>query len=103
MTSPSAAASPASPSRPTLWLAGLLLVVGLCGHLWAAHVTGGSRIAYTHHVLGFFLILAVTGGVIAGVARVLWRSRVEAPVVVIAVVQAALGAWIALEQVRKGG
>lgn len=40
--------------------------VGLLGHLYAANAIGGSRIAYTHHVFGFGLILVVTGGIIVG-------------------------------------
>jgi hypothetical protein len=73
----------------------LLLGLGLLGHLYAAHAIGGSRTAYTHHVLGFALILLVTGGLIAGVGWRFWRSRVATAVLAIGAVQALLGLLVA--------
>jgi hypothetical protein len=73
----------------------LLLGLGLLGHLYAAHAIGGSRVAYTHHVLGFLLILLVTGGLIAGVGRRFWRSRSALTVLAIGAVQAVLGLLVA--------
>lgn len=78
----------------------LLLLVGLLGHLYAAHATGGSRTAYTHHVFGFFLILAVTGGLLALLGRLFWRGRSALTLLVIGAVQALLGLWIAAEPFR---
>ena len=89
-----------STRRLLLWSGWLLLGVGLLGHVYAAHVTGGSRIAYTHHILGFGLILVVTGGVIAGIGYRFWRSRWPLALLVIGAVQALLGVWVALGQVR---
>lgn len=89
---------PARRSPPTAAL--VLLGVGLLGHLWAAHAMGGSRTAYTHHVLGFLLILVVTGAALLGLGRRLWRSRPGRTLLVIGLVQAAFGVWIALEPMR---
>ena len=50
-------------SRMWIWFGALLLVLGLLGHLFAAQAIGGSRLAYTHHVFGFFVGLVVFGGV----------------------------------------
>ena len=75
--------------------------MGLLGHLYAAYAMGGSRVAYTHHVFGFVLILVVTGGIIAGLGHWLWRSRPALTVLVIGLVQALLGLWIALEPYRR--
>ena len=47
-----------------MWLGGLLLGLGLLGHLLAAHAIGGSAVAYEHHIFGFFIILLVSGAVI---------------------------------------
>jgi hypothetical protein len=89
-----------SPSRLSLWIGVLLLVVGLAGHVFAAHAMGGSRIAYTHHVLGFFLILLVTGAVIVGLGWRFWRSRPGMAMLVVGIVQALIGLWIAAEPFR---
>jgi hypothetical protein len=94
-TSSTAAASGSS-SR-LLRLGGwLLLALGLVGHVYAAYRMGGSRIAYTHHILGFGLILLVTGGVIAGLGYWLWRSHWPRTFLVIGLIQALFGLWIAL-------
>jgi hypothetical protein len=89
-----------SANRLLRWGGWLLLAVGLLGHVYAAHVMGGSRVAYTHHILGFGLILVVTGGVIAGAGYYFWRSRWSLALLVIGAVQALLGVWVALAQVR---
>ena len=78
-----------------------LLVVGLVGHVLAAKVNGGSTIAYQHHVFGFFLILVVTGAVIALLGLWLWRNRPGVTLVGIGVVQAVLGLLVYLGEVRK--
>jgi hypothetical protein len=78
----------------------LLLGLGLLGHVYAAHAIGGSRIAYTHHVLGYCLILLVTGGLLAGLGWLFWRSRSALTILAIGLVQALLGLWVALETFR---
>ena len=82
-------------SRLLSWVGIALLVLGLIGHLYAAHAIGGSRIAYTHHVFGFFLILVVTGAIIAILARFFWRSRPDITVLTIGAVQALFGLLVA--------
>jgi hypothetical protein len=100
MGSPPTAATPRPPSRLPFWGGVLLLGLGLLGHLYAAHAMGGSRVAYTHHVLGFFLILLVTGGLLAGLGWRFWRSRSALTMLAIGLVQALLGLWVALEPYR---
>src|SRR5687768_7396742 len=78
----------------------VLLVLGLLGHLYAAHAIGGSRVAYTHHVFGFFLILVVTGAIIAALGWRFWRSRPDITVLTVGVVQALLGLLVAVEPFR---
>ena len=94
------AAPPPSASPLLRWISVLLLALGLLGHLYAAHAIGGSPVAYTHHVLGFGLILLVTGGIIAGLGYLFWRSRWALTVLAIALVQALLGVWIGLAPFR---
>jgi hypothetical protein len=102
MGSPFTAAA-ARPSSRLPFQGGMLLIgVGLLGHLFAAHAIGGSRIAYTHHVFGFCVILLVTGGIIAGLGWMFWRSRSGLTVLAIGLVQALLGVWVALAPFRAG-
>jgi uncharacterized membrane protein (UPF0136 family) len=80
----------------------LLLVVGLLGHLIAAHAIGGSAIAYQHHTFGFFLILGVTGVLIAGLGWRFWKGRHDVTVLVVGAVQALFGIWIYLNRFNIG-
>jgi hypothetical protein len=93
--------SPAS--RLRIWVGIVLLAVGLIGHLVAAHAGGGSSVHYTHHVFGFFLILVVTGGIIAALGWWLWRSRPDITVLTVGAVQAVFGVLVAVDQIRAAG
>ena len=93
-------AGPRPSHRLPFWGGLVLLALGLLGHLYAAYAIGGSRVAYTHHVLGFGLILLVTGGIIAGVGWRFWRSRTALTVFAIGVVQALFGLLVALDPLR---
>lgn len=100
MGTPHAIAVAAPSSRGRIWLGVLLLVVGLLGHLLAAREIGGSRIAYTHHVFGFFLILVVTGAVVAVLGRRFWRGRHDVTLLIIGAIQALLGIVVYVEQLH---
>jgi hypothetical protein len=84
-------------NRNRAWI-GILLMVGLFGHLVAAHLSGGSSIAYQHHILGFFLILALTGVVTLALARFFWRGKRDTTLLTIAAVQAVVGILIAFSE-----
>ena len=103
MGSPSTVTTRRAPGRLTFWGSVLLLGLGLLGHLYAAHAIGGSRVAYTHHVLGFVAILVVTGGFLLGLGRLFWRSRAALTLVAIALVQALLGLWVGAATLRGAG
>jgi uncharacterized membrane protein len=81
----------------------VFLALGLLGHLYAAHAIGGGRVAYTHHVLGFFLILVVTGAIIAALGWRFWRSRPDVTVLSVGVVQGLFGLLVAVEPFRAAG
>lgn len=81
-------------------LAYVLLVLSLLGHVYAAYAMGGSRIAYTHHVFGFVIILVVTGGVIALLGRRFWRAHVDRTWLAIGVVQALFALLVVLMPMR---
>lgn len=80
-----------SASRTRIWLGVLLVVVGFLGHFFAARAIGGSYIAFRDHIFGFFLILVVTGAIIAGLGWRFWKGRPDITVLVIGVVQALFG------------
>ena len=86
--------SPAS--RIRIWVGIVLLVLGLIGHLYAAYAIGGSTVAYTHHVLGFFLILVVTGAIMWALAWRFWRSRPDITVLAVGAVQALFGLLVVI-------
>jgi hypothetical protein len=80
--------------RTRILLGGILLVVGFFGHFFAARAIGGTTIAYRDHIFGFFLILVVTGAIIAGLAWRFGKGRNDNTVLVIGLVQALIGIWI---------
>jgi uncharacterized membrane protein HdeD (DUF308 family) len=79
------------------------MIAGLAGHLYAAHAIGGSGTAYLHHVAGFALILVLSAAVLTGLGRLLWRDRPGATWLAVGVIQAAFGAWMALEPLAAIG
>jgi 4-amino-4-deoxy-L-arabinose transferase-like glycosyltransferase len=81
-------------SQRWTWLGAILLIVGFLGHYFAARAIGGSYIAYRDHILGFFLILVVTGAIIAGLGWRFWKGRGDITVLIIGLVQALLGIWV---------
>jgi hypothetical protein len=84
-------------SRPVL----ALLAGGLLGHVLAAYISGGSGIAYFHHIAGFFLIAAVTALPILGLTRLVARSHLSRAMVIFALAQFLVGAWIAIQEWQK--
>ena len=103
MGTPTGTAVPNTARRTLAWLAVALLVVGLLGHLLAAHAMGGSRIAYGHHTFGFFLILVVTGAIVAAVGWRYWRGRRDVLLLVIGALQALFGIAVYVAQLRASG
>ena len=79
-----------------LWtsLGVILLVVGFLGHYFAARAIGGSYIAYRDHIFGFFVILLVTGLIIAGLGWRFWKGRRDITLLIVGAVQALLGVWV---------
>lgn len=76
------------------WLGVVLLVVGFLGHYLAARAIGGSYIAYRDHIFGFFVILLVTGAIIAGLGWRFWKGRRDITLLIVGLVQALLGIWV---------
>jgi uncharacterized membrane protein (UPF0136 family) len=78
-------------NRNWIWLGVILTVVGFLGHFFAARAIGGSYVAFRDHIAGFFLILVVTGAIIAGLGWRFWKGRKDITVLIIGVVQALFG------------
>jgi hypothetical protein len=90
-------------NRSWFWLGALLLVVGFLGHFFAARAIGGSYIAYRDHIFGFFVILLVTGAIIAGLGWRFWKGRRDITLLIVGVVQALLGVWVYLGRFNVHG
>jgi hypothetical protein len=74
-------------------LAGVLLGLGLVGHLLAANAEGGRAIHYRHHVLGFFLLAVVSGTLVAVIGRFFWRGRHDVTLLIVGALQTVFG-WL---------
>ena len=72
------------------WLGGLLILVGFLGHFFAARAIG-TYVYYRDHIVGFFVILLVTGSIIAVLGRRFWKGRNDVTLLIIGVVQAVFG------------
>jgi hypothetical protein len=94
----------ASKNNPALlWLGVLLIVVAFFCHFFAARAIGGGYIAFRDHIFGFFLILVVTGAIIAGLGWRYWRTRRDVMALVIGVVQALFGVVVYIERYHVHG
>ena len=80
-----------APNRTYVWLGALLTVAGLCGHLFAARAIGGYYLAWRDHIAGFTLALIITGLLIAALGSRFWKRRTDLTVLIIGLVQAAIG------------
>jgi hypothetical protein len=89
--------------RRLIWLGVLLLVVGFLGHFFAARAIGGTYIAFRDHIGGFFLILVVTGAIIALLGRLFWKGRNDITLFIIGVVQALFGIVVYIERFSVHG
>jgi uncharacterized membrane protein (UPF0136 family) len=92
-----------APDHRLAWLGVLLLVVGFLGHFFAARAIGGSYIAFRDHVFGFFLILVVSGVIIAGLGWRFWKGRNDITLLIIGVVQALFGIYVYIERFNVHG
>ena len=81
----------------------ILLVVGFLGHYFAARAIGGTYIAYRDHIFGFFVILLVTGLIIAGLGWRFWKGRRDITLLIVGVVQALIGVWVYLGRFNVHG
>jgi hypothetical protein len=102
METSSARAVAGTASRRRAWLGVLLIVVGLLGHLFAARAIGGSYVAYRDHIFGFFLILLVSGALIAGLGWRFWKGRHDITLLIVGAVQALFGLVIYVERFHIG-
>jgi cell division protein FtsW (lipid II flippase) len=89
--------------RRLIWLGALFLVVGFLGHYFAARAIGGSYVAFRDHIFGFFMILVVTGAIIAGLGRKFWKGRNDITLLIIGVVQALFGIFVYIERFSVHG
>lgn len=102
METPRAIAVAGTASRTRIWLGVILLGLGFLGHFFAARAIGGSYVAYKDHIFGFFLILLVSGALIAGLGWRFWRGRHDITLLIVGAVQALFGLVIYIERFHIG-
>ena len=88
--------------RARVILAVLLLILGLLGHLIAAHATGGSYVDYRDHIFGFVLGLVVFGGVAAALGWRFWKQRPDITLLIVGAAQALFGFAVYLARFHIG-
>ncbi len=98
MENPRAMRVAGAASRTRIWLGVILIGLGFLGHFFAARAIGGTTLAYRDHIFGFFLILLVTGAIIAGLGWRFWKGRRDITVLIIGAVQALFGLVIYIER-----
>ena len=98
MEKPHVVAGAYAGSRGRIWLGVILLVLGFLGHFFAARAIGGSYVAFRDHIFGFFLILLVSGAIVAGLGWRFWRGRHDITLFVIGAIQALFGLVIYIER-----
>lgn len=98
METPRVVAPAGTANRTRILLGVILVVLGFLGHFFAARAIGGSYVAFRDHIQGFFLILVVTGAIIAGLGWRFWKGRHDITILVIGAVQALFGLVIYIER-----
>ena len=98
MEAPHAMGVAGTASRTRIWLGVILIGLGFLGHFLAARAIGGTTLAYKDHIFGFFLILLVSGAIIAGLGWRFWKGRRDITVLTIGAVQALFGLVIYIER-----
>ena len=98
MASPHSTATASPAARRRILLGAILLAVGLAGHLLAAQAIGGTYVAYRDHVLGFVLLSAVSGAILAGLGWRFWNRRFDITLLILGALQAVFGFVIYLER-----
>ena len=98
MGTPTSFTPPHSTQRNPILLGVTFTAAGLLGHLLAARAIAWNPMAYRHHILGFLVILAATGPIIALIGWRFWKGQRDLTVLIIGIVQAMFGLVIYLRR-----
>ena len=80
-----------------------LIIFAFFCHFFAARAIGGTYVDFRDHIAGFFMILVVTGVIIAGLGWRFWKGRRDITLLIIGVVQAVFGIVIYLQRYHLHG
>jgi uncharacterized membrane protein (UPF0136 family) len=103
METSSATAATGAAGRTRIWLGAILVVVGFLGHFFAARAIGGSYVAFRDHIVGFFLILVVSGAIVAGLGWRFWRGRHDITLLILGAIQALFGILVYVQRFHVHG
>jgi hypothetical protein len=79
------------------------LGLGFLGHLFSARAIGGTYVAFRDHIFGFFLILLVSGAIVAGLGWRFWRGRHDITLLIIGALQALFGLLVYINRFSVHG
>lgn len=103
METSSVTATTGAAGRTRIWLGAILVVVGFLGHFFAARAIGGNYVAFRDHILGFFLILVVSGAIVAGLGWRFWRGRHDITLLILGAIQALVGILVYVQRFHVHG
>jgi len=95
---------PTARTNPALvWLGVILLVVGFCGHFFAARaIAAGNPVAYRDHMAGFFGATVLSLIIVGVLGHYFWRGRPGITLLIVGVLQALLGWFVYVNRYEVG-
>jgi uncharacterized membrane protein len=74
----------------------ILLIVGFCGHAYAAHSLGSNHHAWQYHMFGFLGLTIVSAAIVGALGWKFWKGRTDITILIVGVIQLILGIMVAL-------
>jgi hypothetical protein len=86
-----------------VWLGAVFLIVGFLAHYFAARAIGGTYIAFRDHLLGFVVLTIVSAIIVGLIGYRFWKGRSDISLLIVGVIQAAIGAYVYINRFSVHG